>query len=72
MGYKTWMLAIQGWADEKKDFVYDSRTQHGVVGHYTQVYYSDRMHLPNIYCIDGEKYSSTYWLWFSYLSKEFS
>jgi hypothetical protein len=40
MGYKSWILAIQGWADEKKDFVYGSKTQHGAVGHYTQVYCS--------------------------------
>jgi hypothetical protein len=25
---------------KKKDFVYGSKVQHGVVGHYTQVYYS--------------------------------
>lgn len=38
MGYKNWTLAIRGWTDEKKDFVYGKKTQHGVVGHYTQVY----------------------------------
>ncbi|CAF1225520.1 unnamed protein product [Rotaria sordida] len=37
MGYKTWTLAIQGWANEKNDFVYGSDVQHGDVGHYTQM-----------------------------------
>ena len=37
MGYKTWALAVQGWADEKNDFVFGSGVQPGVVGHYTQV-----------------------------------
>jgi hypothetical protein len=43
MGYKTWTLAIRGWTDEKKDFVYGSNIQHGVVGHYTQVHYAPSM-----------------------------
>lgn len=38
MGYQSWNLVIQAWADEKKDFVYGSSSQKGVVGHYTQVY----------------------------------
>jgi len=37
MGYNNWTLAIRGWADEKKDFVYGSKIQHGIVGHYTQL-----------------------------------
>ncbi len=40
IGYDNWTLAIQDWADEKKDFLYGSKIQHGIVGHYTQVYCS--------------------------------
>jgi len=43
MGYKTWTLAIRGWADEKTDFIYGSSIQHEVVGHYTQVHYGHSM-----------------------------
>jgi hypothetical protein len=38
MGYGNWTSAMRGWADEKTDFVYGSKVQTGVVGHYTQVY----------------------------------
>ena len=39
MGQKSWTLAVQAWADEKKDFVYGNTAQKGVVGHYVQIYH---------------------------------
>lgn len=69
MGYKDWASAIRGWADEKKDFIYGSKVQHGVVGHYTQVYSNNpSIDFDNYMKIDGKRYNSIDWMWFSYLS----
>lgn len=50
---------MHGWADEKKDFVYGSTHQNGVVGHYTQVE-NHRSSDRSIYVfdIDGQRYGS--------------
>ena len=69
MGYADWQSVVRGWADEKKDFVYGSTQQNGVVGHYTQVE-SHRSSDRSIYVfnVDGQRYGSASRLWSGDLS----